>query len=179
MSVFEKGCGWGINLLCIKELFPKAEMYTDEPDEHTTEILRNIGIKRAESGKMFDVIIMSHVLEHLLDPVNEIRWAYEHLIANGLLYIEVPNSMNFAEPHVTFWTKDTLLKFFQNVFRLQFDVVECYTTGYPYYVMNNEPYMITYKNWKFVQKIIPASRMQNRKTKNGVYLKLLLRKKEI
>jgi SAM-dependent methyltransferase len=38
----------------------------------------------------FDVIHMNHVLEHLPDPSEHLRWCLEHLAPNGMLWIEVP-----------------------------------------------------------------------------------------
>lgn len=39
----------------------------------------------------FDVIIMSHTLEHLFEPLGTLRKAYQILKNNGLIYINVPN----------------------------------------------------------------------------------------
>ena len=39
LKVFEKGCGFGLNLAHIKKLFPEAELYTDEIDQHVISYL--------------------------------------------------------------------------------------------------------------------------------------------
>jgi 2-polyprenyl-3-methyl-5-hydroxy-6-metoxy-1,4-benzoquinol methylase len=51
-------------------------------------------------GKKFDVILMFHVLEHLLEPVEFIKKISNHLNDAGKLIIEVPN------------VEDALLKFY-------------------------------------------------------------------
>ena len=42
---FEKGCGFGFNLMHIKRKIPNAVLYTDEMDEHVKPFLKKIGIQ--------------------------------------------------------------------------------------------------------------------------------------
>ena len=61
--VFELGAGYGYNLVAMKELYPAALLFTDELDE--TVPLPD-AVERAElSNGGYDVVILSHVLEHL------------------------------------------------------------------------------------------------------------------
>lgn len=46
-----------------------------------------------------DIIIYSHVLEHLSDPIQELRKARRLLNKNGILYIEVPGLKSFDNYH--------------------------------------------------------------------------------
>lgn len=39
---------------------------------------------------LFDVIICSHVLEHLADPARHLQWMKQHLSKDGIIYAEVP-----------------------------------------------------------------------------------------
>lgn len=50
VKVFEKGCGFGFNLLHIKTRFPASELYTDEPDEHAKTHLDKIGVEIVRGG---------------------------------------------------------------------------------------------------------------------------------
>lgn len=49
---------------------------------------------------MFDVIHLSLVLEHLLDPFHFIKWASEKLKKNGILVIEAPHEFNKLQNHL-------------------------------------------------------------------------------
>ena len=94
---------------CIKKLCPNANLYTDEMDTQTASYIRDINIIQEKLDRKYDVILCSHVLEHLLNPIGTIEWAFNHLKEGGGLYIEVPNSLNFVEPHLTFWSKESML----------------------------------------------------------------------
>jgi hypothetical protein len=89
--VFELGAGYGYNLLAVKELFPAAQLFTDELDETVT---LPETIDRAELSKgIYDVVILSHVLEHFADPKRLIRSALNALALGGIVIIEVPNDV--------------------------------------------------------------------------------------
>lgn len=45
----------------------------------------------SDLSETFDVITMSHVLEHVHDPAGTLLWAYAALKPGGVLYIETPN----------------------------------------------------------------------------------------
>jgi 2-polyprenyl-3-methyl-5-hydroxy-6-metoxy-1,4-benzoquinol methylase len=74
-------------------------------------------------GQKFDVIVMFHVLEHLLDPVFFIKNISKYLNENGKLIIEVPNiddallkfydidefkNFYFCSAHLSYFSKKTL-----------------------------------------------------------------------
>ena len=64
-------------------------------------------------GGEFDLIILSHIVEHFLDPVGEVRKITDHLSASGVLYIEVPNADLFCpgglqNAHTYFFSPRTL-----------------------------------------------------------------------
>lgn len=44
----------------------------------------------------YDLILMSHVLEHLPDPVKQLRWLRDRLHSKGSIYIEVPGASDPA-----------------------------------------------------------------------------------
>jgi len=63
----------------------------------------------------FDVVILSHVLEHFTDPKRLVRSALNALTRDGIVVIEVPNDVPGIfplngpdEPHLTFFTAQTL-----------------------------------------------------------------------
>jgi SAM-dependent methyltransferase len=51
-------------------------------------------INTYNAGK-YDLIIVSHVLEHLIDPVLQIGFLSELLNEKGMIYVEVPNPANY------------------------------------------------------------------------------------
>jgi SAM-dependent methyltransferase len=112
--VFELGAGYGYNLVAMKELYPAALLFTDELDE--TVPLPD-AVERAElSEGGYDVVILSHVLEHFTDPKRLIRSALTALALGGIVIIEVPNDVPGIfplngpdEPHLTFFTARTLM----------------------------------------------------------------------
>ncbi len=64
----------------------------------------------------FDVVIMSHVLEHLVAPVEVLRGVSRSLDRDGLLYVEVPDLLHpdvpfgyFTFEHLNYFTPRTLV----------------------------------------------------------------------
>lgn len=115
LRVFEMGAGFGFNLKAISEIFPSASLYTDEPDLKAFSVSGLDGATGASLGDgNWDVIIMSHVLEHLMYPASIVRECERALRPGGLLVIEVPNDPEFIlrrqlhEPHVSFFERDSL-----------------------------------------------------------------------
>ena len=111
--VFEVGAGYGYNLLAMRELYPDTLLFTDEPDE---TIALPKPIQRATlGGGGYDIVTLSHVLEHFANPKGLIESALDALTAGGILLIEVPNDVPgiYAlngpdEPHLMFFTAKTL-----------------------------------------------------------------------
>jgi len=118
INVFEVGAGYGYNLLAVKNIFTGAVLFTDEVDQ---SIIYSGGIARAGlSENKYDILIMSHVLEHLVYPCGFMVSAIDNLNTGGIIIIEVPNEQpmyeglleyDFHEPHLSFFSAD-LLKYF-------------------------------------------------------------------
>jgi hypothetical protein len=110
---FEVGAGYGYNLLALRQRFPGIELFTDEFDESIKfpEVIRRGELSKGE----YDVIILSHVLEHFTDPKSLIASAFKGLTMGGTIIVEVPNDVPGIfplngpdEPHLTFFTAATL-----------------------------------------------------------------------
>ncbi len=91
-----KGCDLGKEYLC----YGKKRYDLDL-------ILGNI--HKIKLKKKPDIIIYSHVIEHILDLEKELKKIYEILDDNGLLYIEVPGVKNIRKKYYA-----DLLRLFQN-----------------------------------------------------------------
>lgn len=125
------GAGWGHLLHALGERFPGAERHAVEYSQVCVEHLRTIGVD-VDSRPVeevlpavrarFDLITMSHVLEHLLRPVHGLGLIRAALAPGGVLYIEVPHigrealrryadhrwAPRFDEPHITFFSPPAL-----------------------------------------------------------------------
>ena len=131
--VFEYGAGYGYNLVEIAKLFPKADLYTNEIDK-TIEKLREF--KQHQSGLQYDIIIMSHVLEHLLKPQEIMQSMVDCLSTDGLLFIEVPNeqvkvlrAVEQIEPHIIFFNLNSLKNFIKKYSNNKLEIVYYGTAG--------------------------------------------------
>lgn len=94
--VLEVGCAVGNNL----QPYVKAgwEAWAIEPNPALAEVARGRGIQvvvgfvgsNGTVSGQFDVVILSHVLEHDYDPNHIIRYCLARLSPSGDLYVEVP-----------------------------------------------------------------------------------------
>lgn len=178
LIVFEKGAGYGFNLMMMKKEFPKAEIFTDEMSEATFRYHSKIGIINQTPEKA-DVVILSHVLEHFLNPLKELIKLNEMLNENGLLYIEVPNSMRLSEPHICCFTPNSLYKLYSDFLTERYELLDLRTTGFPRYAINDSlTELLRLKMLNIFKKHVDIHAATNWKIKNGVYLRMLLRKKQ-
>lgn len=129
--ILDVGAGFGHILHALGQAFPDSRRFALEISDVCVRHLRSIGISvftvpteawLDRSTESFDIIVLSHVLEHLRDPVATLRRLRERLTPRGLLYVEVPNipagsltrypdhpwAPRFDEPHLTFFSEATL-----------------------------------------------------------------------
>jgi 2-polyprenyl-3-methyl-5-hydroxy-6-metoxy-1,4-benzoquinol methylase len=129
-KLLEIGSGEGFVL----ELFEKKgfDVFGIEPSKDNLEIIT----KKLKKGKCktgfaeelpqfdekFDVIFMSHVLEHVVDCRSVLSKLKNVLSSDGILFIEVPNCQNeetlqysiTTQPHLHHFTKTSLEKLMYN-----------------------------------------------------------------
>lgn len=82
-----------------------SDLYGVDVYERTIEITKAKGIdcevadvQCLDLGRRFDVIVMSHVLEHCPNPDIVLENVYNHLNENGILFIEVPIEQGKPRP---------------------------------------------------------------------------------
>jgi SAM-dependent methyltransferase len=129
-TVCDVGCGNGNDLRLFKELGYKT--IGIDPDPSAREAAKDSGdifpgtaenLPKELVGKKFEVVLMSHVLEHCNDPSRAIANAKSLLAPNGTLIVEVPNNAAIAfstfkahwpwsdiPRHLNFFTDNSLQK---------------------------------------------------------------------
>lgn len=131
--IFEFGAGYGYTLSAVKEFFPHAEIYSNECDQTIKSICE---IKDFNPSIYYDIIIMSHVLEHLEYPQNYLENMINCLSHGGILFIEIPIETQYlsdlnnpVEPHITFFNLHTLKDFIKKHFNSQLEIIYAGTAG--------------------------------------------------
>ncbi len=116
-KVLEVGCGGGWNLYPFLEAGKTVVGYDFSPAlvrfGRSLALDLRVGSAAEIEGGEFDLIILSHIVEHFLDPVGEVRKITDHLSGSGVLYIEVPNADQFClgglqNAHTYFFSPRTL-----------------------------------------------------------------------
>ena len=124
-NVLEIGCGAGGILSFFQSM--KCDVTGVDYENDHLEFARKKNIKTFSNYKnikqKFDIVILSHVLEHLVDPDEILNICKKFIKKDGLIYIEVPsiesipkhydyNLSNFLHiAHVTHFTKNTFINF--------------------------------------------------------------------
>ncbi len=152
VRILDIGAGFGHILHAFGKCFPDSTRYAIEISDVCIKHLSSLGIKvypeLAETilpkmDEQFDIIVLSHVLEHLSNPTEMVRLLRERLSNSGLLYIEVPNipiesltkypdnkwAPRADEPHITFFSKETLMTLLT---KQDLNVLFCETGGAKY-----------------------------------------------
>lgn len=98
--VLDIGCGNGTILAAFKEA--GHEVLGIEPDEAARTVAQSHGLPvvdgtaerlpPAVAGREFDFVVMTHVLEHTLEPLTAVRNAASLLADGGTLILETPNN---------------------------------------------------------------------------------------
>jgi SAM-dependent methyltransferase len=119
--------------------------YSIETDKTCHESLLKLGVKLIdinlylESNLEFDSIIISHVLEHVSDPISFLRLVTSKLRKGGVLYIDVPCNdylhKNIDEPHLLFFDKLSMLNLLEN---LDFKNIQIKYFGIPIKKLKNK-----------------------------------------
>jgi SAM-dependent methyltransferase len=181
---FEVGAGYGYNLSALKALYPDLLLFTDELDE---SIVLPDEIKRAKLSDKdpYDIVILSHVLEHFVDPKRVITASLNALSKDGIIVIEVPNDVPGIvplngpdEPHLTFFTAQTL--------KALLDTELVYAAGPPYRrksvarvrsfvaaILANTPlFSSILANWR--RRVVSSPSFSVRR-RDGVFLRAIVR----
>lgn len=118
LEIMEFGCGagWNLNHFYIKG-YPVTG-YDYSPSLVEVGKLRGLNLTVGSTEKItgtYDVIVLSHVIEHFTDFFGEMKSILSHLKNGGIVYIEVPDMDNISgqlqNAHVYYFTIRTLNHF--------------------------------------------------------------------
>lgn len=97
---------------------PDSNYYAIETDRSCHGSLKERGVQvidvnhYSDFATCFDLVVISHVLEHVSNPHSFIQFATKNLKKGGILFIDVPCSdwehKPFDEPHLLFFTKEPM-----------------------------------------------------------------------
>lgn len=119
-TLLDFGCASGLLLRAIHRAYPETRLAGLEIDMKYRDRVCSIadrveyfGDGHIPSGRRFDLITMSHVLEHLVDPIGELRALRNALAEDGRLLITVPDLRTspfdlMIADHCTHFTAETL-----------------------------------------------------------------------
>ena len=120
-NVLEIGCGAGGILAVFKENGANVtgldfdDDYLNEARNHDINVIKG-STEVLDIDQKFDVIILSHLLEHIVNPHDFLQDVKRFLSKDGLIYIEVPsiNSVRDGAFHYD------LLRYWQNAHTIHF-----------------------------------------------------------
>ncbi len=128
-NVTEIGCGAGGILVPFKDAGKKITGY--DFDEKYLDFGRKNGLNliygdfySQTKDNSCDLIIMNHVFEHLLSPLDELKRLFPKLKYNGYLYMEVPSiyciSWCYPDP-LTYFQNAHVYNYYEQYLRLLFE----------------------------------------------------------
>ena len=97
------GCGAGDNARILRSRGWDVDGITISPDEQSkaSQVCKTVhladlelGIPAVISGK-YDLVVFSHVLEHLRNPSRALRDVYRVLVPDGVVAVALPNVLNW------------------------------------------------------------------------------------
>jgi SAM-dependent methyltransferase len=114
-NVFELGPGTGSFARNWLKKYPEAKYIAAETDLTCHPHLLKMGVQlvshssQVKTSTLVDLIVMSHVLEHVANPIQFLSDATQGLRKGGVLFIEVPcrddEHKSLDEPHLLFFDK--------------------------------------------------------------------------
>ena len=114
LKVFEIGCGTGGILNAFKKI--GADVYGCDYDINYTNFAKENGINVVNGGYdeltkfgKCDIMILSHIIEHLENPIDFIKGLFRLIHDNSIIYIEIPSLECINKVH-----KNNIIRSFQS-----------------------------------------------------------------
>jgi 2-polyprenyl-3-methyl-5-hydroxy-6-metoxy-1,4-benzoquinol methylase len=161
--ILDIGAGHGFIFDVLKEIYDSDFVYTAVETDNSQQIsLIQRGLNCSYTWnelpeQQYDLIILSHILEHLYNPQIFLIEIKKLLKQNGVLFIEVPNNdhlhKDILEPHLVIYNIDSIAKLFKNC---DLDVLDMQSCGRLIKNIIPNSYQITEKKLKKkIKKLIP------------------------
>jgi len=105
-ALLDCGCGPGDNARMLSRTGWRVTGITIDPDEQvaarpycdlTIRADLENGLPREIAGVHYDVVLMSHILEHLARPKTLLLDAFTNLQPNGILAVALPNVLHYRQ----------------------------------------------------------------------------------
>jgi len=101
---------------------PGTKYYGAETDTSCHNSLKELGVELVQTGENLpetDVVVLSHVLEHISRPFEFLSEVTKSLRTGGVLFIEVPcqdwKHKSVDEPHLLFFEKQSMTSLLKNL----------------------------------------------------------------
>lgn len=99
LTIVDYGCAWPTFLREVQNIPNYKPLIGVDYDPKTIEYGRSLNLVmhdpisfiEAIPDKSIDIIRFSHVIEHMIDPVSELKSIFSKLKTNGIVYITQPN----------------------------------------------------------------------------------------
>jgi 2-polyprenyl-3-methyl-5-hydroxy-6-metoxy-1,4-benzoquinol methylase len=145
-SILDIGGYQGAFGFALKQFFETNDVTVSDYDENGLKLAKNyFGLKSLLINKLFKqnkkyhLISLVHVLEHIKEPVKYLKNVSSILDDNGVVYIEVPNNINFPfsdKTHLFEYSPYSLEKII-NI--SNFNLIDMQIQGYP--IINTSTYL--------------------------------------
>jgi len=117
--ILDVGCGKGGFLRALANEFPNWDISGLDPSsnavescaEHNLPVVQGMLGDDILTAEKFDVVCLVSVLEHLPDPGAAICWCRRRLMANGLLFVEVPDTLQPEQSLTGFFNLEHIVHF--------------------------------------------------------------------
>jgi SAM-dependent methyltransferase len=139
-KVTDIGCGPGGVLYHINKQFPTWEMYGVTTHNDKERVLEGIKVFYGDFEvnnfiEKCDLVVMCHVMEHFIDPLQALSKIHEMLNDDGLVYIEVPSfhwaeirsKPQFCPVHLSYFSKQKLTQILN---KEGFDIIKIHESKY-------------------------------------------------
>jgi|GEM_PF-1289061 len=162
-TVLDIGCGVGHILSEINRRNPNLKLFAADIDKTTLNITQNrTKIEKTikidsienlfESDSTYDAIVLSHVLEHTHNPLDNVKSMMGMLKPGGILVLAVPNPVRLPvilgnltqkhyvnRGHIYAWDRSHWINFLENI--AQLDVIEYSQDFFPIPILTKLQFM--------------------------------------
>lgn len=121
-NILDIGSGEGSNLRYFKSLFPNSKLFAIEPSTESQKHLEKLGVCIVDDDvdnswhrdyqSKFDIIIMRHVIEHFMNPVQIMTKIRSILSSSGVVYLAAPNNLNPVQRLESSWFRNVHTYYF-------------------------------------------------------------------